>query len=158
MCEWVVNPGRAPLLDFLHNIFVQVDQGMCCGVLFLDLQKAFDTIDHKVLLAKLRAYGVRTSAMSWLDSYLEGCQQVTKVGQKISGPLPVPCGVPQGSILGPLLFSLYVNDLPSDMPADVKVNLYADDTALTVCSNNSEELQVKLNMALESVARWFVKN
>ena len=146
------------LLDFLDNIFVQVDRGAASGVLFLDLRKAFDTVNHTLLLQKLRSYGVRSKPLAWFESYLEGRTQVTKVGQALSDRLPITCGVPQGSILGPLLFSLFINDLHLNVPNYVKTNLYADDTALTVSSNSREHLEQMLNETLQFVSSWFQTN
>ena len=96
---------------------------------FLDLSKAFDTIDHNIVYIKLRHYGINWVPLNWLMNYLTGRQQFVKLDDEISNTLPISTGVPQGSILGPLLFILYINDL--HMASDkFKAILYADDTTL----------------------------
>ena len=125
-------------------------------MLFLDLKKAFDTVNFEILKDKLLCYGFRGSAVDWLGSYLGGRMQVTKVGSSISGPLLVTCGVPQGSILGPLLFSLYINDLPFYLP--VKCNLYADDTAITIQGTACADFQDKFNNHISTLVTWFRQN
>ena len=145
------------LVDFLGNIYTNIDKGNLCGVLFLDLKKAFDMVDHSILTSKLRNYGIKSGTVKWITSYLCGRLQVTKVGWEISCPSTVDCGIPQGSILGPLSFTIYVNDLPKAVTSS-KINLYADDTALTVISKNANELEENLNKTLSEVSIWFKAN
>ena len=135
-------------MDFLDNVYPEVDRGMLCGVLFLDLRKAFDTVDHEILLKKLGNYGIRNSCKIWIKSYLTNRHQVTKIKNAVSTTLPVSVGVPQGSILGPLLFTVYINDLPLHL-IECKTNLYADDTALSISANTPDEAVVKLNAKLK---------
>ena len=89
------------LLYLTDRIKYEVDAGKYCGMIMLDLQKAFDTVNHSILIEKLKAIGFDKSSTSWMRSYLEGRKQVVEVNASLSPPLPVSCGVPQGSILGP---------------------------------------------------------
>ena len=95
---------------------------------FLDLKKAFDTVDHDILLAKLHSYGIRGAAHLWITSYLNNRKQFVQIKNNSSDYTKVICGVPQGSILGPLLFIVYINDLAqvSDL---LKLILFADDSS-----------------------------
>ena len=145
------------LCDIGDEVFSDTDRGALCGVLFLDLKKAFDTVDHTILAEKLKLYGIKAGTIKWLKSYLCGRLQVTRIGSEVSPPSLVTCGVPQGSILGPLLFTIYVNDLPNVI-SNSKINLYADDTALTVVSKNRSELETTLNQTLSEVSKWFKSN
>jgi len=97
----------------------------------LDLQKAFDSIDHNILLFKLYNYGIRGKIFDWFKDYLSNRSQYVFVNHVSSKTLKVNCGVPQGSVLGPLLFLLYVNDIENCIPSNV-VKLYADDTNLFI--------------------------
>ena len=97
-----------------------------CGV-FIDLQKAFDTVDHGILLSKLNHYGVRGASYQWFKSYLTGRKQYTTISYLKSDLRSINYGVPQGSVLGPILFLLYINDLNQAI-VHSKVHHFADDT------------------------------
>ena len=127
-----------------------------CGV-FIDLCKAFDTVDHHILLDKLEYYGIRGIAHKWFSSYLSNRSQFVSLGQMESGPQQILCGVPQGSVLGPLLFLLYVNDLHkcSNVP---DFHLFADDTNIFLQDQNLKSLELKINEELDKVNQWLQSN
>ena len=99
------------LLDSTNEWLENMDKGLMNGVLFLDLKKAFDTVNHEILLHKLELYGVRRRSQEWFRSYFSNRKQVCAVNGKLSDEKEIHCGVPQGSNLGPFLFLLYINDL-----------------------------------------------
>ena len=99
------------LTQLTDQIRFDMDKGNYTGMVMIDLQKAFDTVDHEILLNKLKAIGLDDLSTSWFSSYLKNRFQKTEVDGIFSDPMVVPCGVPQGSILGPLLFLIYVNDM-----------------------------------------------
>ena len=139
------------LTDHVHN---QTSCGNFTGMVLIDLQKAFDTVDHVILLKKLEAMGV--SSVEWFRSYLSDRTQIVNVNQVDSAPLDVTCGIPQGSILGPLLFLCYVNDMP--ISVDCKLLLYADDSALLVSNKDPKIVADKLSHELESCRQWLIDN
>ena len=116
-------------------------------MILLDLQKAFDTVDHKILCEKLNVIGVKS--IEWFKSYLSGRKQIVNVNSANSGVYNVTCGVPQGSLLGPLLFLIYVNDLSVSIDPDCKVLLSADDTAILFSHTNPNIIAKKLSSMLE---------
>ena len=97
-------------------------------MILIDLQKAFDTIDHSILLEKMTCLGFAESTIAWYKSYVTNRCFIVNVGKNFSSPDELSCGVPQGPILGPLLFLLYVNDMPQAVNSDIL--LYADNTCL----------------------------
>ena len=95
-----------------NNWIINIENGSLNSVVFLDIQKAFDTVDHEIMLNKLRCYGVQEDELKVFVSHLDGRQQCTSVNGTMSSPREITCGVSQESILGPLLFIIYMNDLP----------------------------------------------
>ena len=143
------------LAEFLNVIYNNMDNAKYSGVLFLDLRKAFDTVDHEILLFKLESVGLGVSFVNYIGDYLSNRMEVTKVNGSLSSSLLVVCGIPQGYILGPLLFVTYINSLPDHIPAGIITYLYADDTALVSSENSIEETTDNLNLALEQAGKWF---
>ena len=141
------------LLQFSDDILQNMEDGLVTGVVFLDLKKAFDTVNHRVLLFKLRALGVDDSAAAWFKSYLTNRCQRTVMGSTVSTPRLVNIGVPQGSVLFPLFFLVYIDDL-ADSLKNSKASLFADDTALYCTASTAAELQLKLNEDLALVNDW----
>jgi retron-type reverse transcriptase len=115
------------LLSITEQIRHYLDKGtFACGV-FVDLEKAFDTVNHNILLSKLDHYGIRGRSNIWLKSYLSNRDQVVKVNDSTSSKMNINCGVPQGSILGPLLFIIYINDMNKAVENCI-THHFADDT------------------------------
>ena len=134
-----------------------IDSGHLTGVVFLDLAKAFDCIDHSILLNKLPYYGVRKSSHAWLCSYLQARQQRVRLSNEFSDWGEITHGVPQGSILGPLLFSLYINDLPSVINKS-KTDIFADDTTIHYSSPSASEVENSLQCDMAAVGTWMISN
>ena len=145
------------LSTFADELLCNMGQGKLCGTVFLDLKKAFDTVDHAILLSKLTALGVSDNTVKWFQSYLTNRKQRVYCGNELSDELPVIYGIPQGSILGLLLFIVYINDLPSVLNFSY-ATLYADDTVIYCYGYTQLELRDKLNDDLLSVARWLNEN
>ena len=144
------------LLYMTDYIRREVDVGKYCGMVMLDLQKAFDTVNHHILLNKLRAIGFDSSSVNWVRSYLEGREQVVEVNGTLSSSLPVECGVPQGSILGPLLFLIYVNDMKS--ACNCNLSLFADDAAVMASDKDKSQVESVLSTELSNISVWLSDN
>ena len=144
------------LLHLVDGIKNNIENNMYTGMVLIDLQKAFDTVNHNILLNKLKAVGLDNFSVKWFKSYLDDRKQFVKVHDSLSNEKPVVCGVPQGSILGPLLFLIYVNDM--SRAVSCSLNLYADDSALIVSGKNVEDVEKNLSTNLESLCNWLVDN
>ena len=141
------------LITLLDNLRNALDSGNCAVGMFLDFQKAFDTVNHKILLGKLNCYGIRGIALDWFSSYLRNRSQTVVYNEQESEMKETLCGVPQESILGPLLFLLYINDLPSVSKLFMPI-LFADDTNLFCNGPNLNELIEKINGELKLIYKW----
>ena len=142
------------VVELVENISTSINKNEYMVGVFIDLQKAFDTIDHNILLKKLYRYGIRGIALSWLKSYLAERSQYVHLNGVESDTLPVTFGVPQGSVLGPKLFILYINDICEALE-DLHCVLFADDTSLYCSGENLEHLLQVVENDLKTLKKWF---
>lgn len=153
-------PGKGTqslLEDFSDEVWNAFDHNCVVSCLLLDLSKAFDTVNHDLLLIKLFSYGFRGPLFAWLKNYFHNRSQVVKLCEEVSSPTDVKMGVPQGSVIAPLLFNLYVNDL-YDVIRHCKLYQYADDTLLaSVHAHHSQSLSM-LQHDASAVYDWFTLN
>ena len=145
------------LIDITNTILQNIDKGKFTGLVFLDLTKAFDTLDHELLLTKLSDFGLSNSSICWFKAYLTERTQSIYTNGVLSDPELILYGVPKGSILGPLLFIMYVNDHPS-VVRYCKVHLYADDTLLYFESNSVQTIETVLFKDLKHIVGWLNQN
>ena len=132
--------------------------------LFPDLSKAYDPLNHEILLRKLELYRIRGTALKWIASYLSKRSQMVTVGKKNdrawSNKSKLTVGIPQGSVIGPLLFTTYVNDITDIKSEDVKCNIttYADDTNMLVTAASITDVVKKANLIMVEAGNWLLKN
>ena len=140
-----------------EKLLTNINHGLYTYSVFLDLSKAFDTVNHASLLEKLdRHFGIRKKGLDILKSYLFNRYQFTKTGNIRSTKRKISCGVPQGSTLGPLLFILYVNNLP--LASQFLTTLFADDAYLAWSKTNLSDLEQKVNYQLQLIYQWLKRD
>ena len=145
------------LILLVDKITEALERGEVVLGVFLDFSKAFDTVDHHILLEKLRLYGITGIENEWFRNYLCNRQQFVTYNGFRSSSQAIGCGVPQGSILGPLLFLLYINDL-SAVSNDIFSILFADDSNLFISGKDVDSLSAKMNNVLKDVQEWLCSN
>ena len=145
------------LLEAQNYINLALDRKQIAVLLLIDFSKAFDMVDHDILLNKLEHYGIRGTMLAWFKSYLTGRQQYVHVNNINSDNLNLKYSVPQGSILGPVLFILYINDLPNISTA-AKYIFFADDANIIITGNNYLEIQEKIDSLLVAIDKWVTLN
>ncbi len=149
-----------PIIQFLSNTFEALENKPpkpCMGI-FIDLSKAFDTINHNILLNKLKKYGIRGTAYNWIKSYLTDRKQYIEIEENKSTLKDVNCGVPQGSILGPLLFLIYINDIKYSTINSQVLLSYADDTTIFITGPNIDSMFHNANTVLGDLHKWLKAN
>ena len=124
-----------------------IEQKKFSSSVFLDSAKAFDTVNHNILLNKLEYYGIRGVILDLFKSYLQNRPQIVKVGGITSNPMTVKCGVPHGSVLGPLLFLIYINDIHKSSEI-LKFHLFSDDTSIFYSHIDLRNVKMTLNNEL----------
>ena len=142
------------LIHLQDHIRSHTALGEYTGMVLLDIQKAFDCVDHNILCAKLKALGIASAR--WFESYLSDRSQTVVINGVSSESCKVTCGVPQGSILGPLLFLVYMNDMPSSV--SISLFQYADDSAILVSGKNVNDISQILSSNLSECYNWLVDN
>jgi hypothetical protein len=145
------------LISYIDSVTKAIDSGDKIMSVFIDLSKAFDTLDHVILIKKLNLYGFRGKVLSLFHSYLTNRKQYVQFLNHESSSLQINCGVPQGSILGPILFLLYINDIHKCSTL-LNIILFADDTTLTLKHKNINELTRLMNTELNKISEWMKAN
>lgn len=153
-CQFGFREHRGCILHLLHVIdewSKEVDLGKQIDCIYLDFQKAFDTVPHRRLLAKVKSFGIQGCVLKWLESFLTGRRQRVILNGEVSDWKPVISGIPQGSVLGPVLFIIFINDLPDLLKSTCK--LFADDTKLYKAISSCEDQNV-LQQDLLTLCDW----
>ena len=143
----------ATIADLTDDLFQQINLGNTTLAAFVDLRKAFDTVNLEILCSKLQRAGIREGVLNWCKNYLTNRFQCTLANNVRSNLLPITCGVPQGSVLGPLFFLIYVNDVQHAV-TNCGIKLYADDTVLYQAGVNREEARFKLQASVNEFKLW----
>ena len=135
------------LIEATDKWSINIVNKLLNGVIFIDLKKTFDTIDHTILIRKLQMYGVDQNGIKFFESYLSNCSQRCCVNGQLSEAVDLTCGVPQGSNLGPLLFLIYINDLPNCLETATP-RMFANDTNITIAAKSLPESRVVISLCI----------
>ena len=149
-------PGHSTIgtcVYFTNDLYNANNNNETTVAVFIDAMKAFDTVNHQILLKKLEKYGITGNLLSWLGDYLTGRKQCTVANNIVSTYENIVCGIPQGSVLGPLLFLVYINDI-SSVITNSKISMYADDTVIYISHTNLNVAITLLQSDLDSVHNW----
>ena len=160
LSQYGFQPNRSTelaILEFQDRVAKAISSKYFCIGLFIDLSKAFDTLDHNILIDKLKSIGIRGSPLDWFKSYLSDRKQFVCFKNESSIVLNTSCGVPQGSILGPLLFLVYINDLTSSLQTSNAI-MFADDTTLIFMHKKINSLLENANKDTSNLYKWFSLN
>ena len=141
------------LICLIDKITETLENGDNVVGVFLDFSKAFDTVDHNILLQKLHCYGIRGLALTWVSNYLFNRKQYVMYNNIMSDEQTIRCGVPQGSILGPLLFLLYINDM-ANISNKLFILLFADDSNVFLSGHDLDKV-INMNQELKNWLIWF---
>ena len=145
------------LLHFSKFIYDSIDKSKMTTAIFLDISKAFDNVNHRILLSKLNASGIRGTQLDWLDSYLKNRRQCVKINNDFSSFIDINRGVPQGSILGPLLFIVFINDF-CKLNLNATMVTYADDSVLLYSCTDAASLKYQIEQDMRVISMWFKLN
>ena len=145
------------LIEFTDKIILYLDEGNYCIDIFIDLTIAFDTVDHEILLQKLKHYGIRGHANDFFRSYLAKRQQYLVINDAKSSLGKIECGVPQNSVLGPLFFTSYINDIQSAVGPE-NLRLFSDDTALFMSHTYLTQLLYDIKTKFKHLIKWCISN
>ena len=145
------------VIELIEKITNSLDQKNYAAGVFIDLKKAFDTINHDRLINKLERYGIRGVVLNWLRSYLQNRQQFVKMGEHMSSCLDIACRVPQGSVLGPILFILHINDICKTSKI-LQFVLFADDTNIFCMGEDLQQLLELITTEIIKLKKWFDNN
>ena len=145
------------LIKLTDTLYKQIDVGNLTGLVYIDFKKAFDLVNHQLLLQKLKLYNFDKYSIKWFNSYLSNRVQKVQIGPNYSKSCNISAGVPQGSILGPLLFLIFINDLPLNL-TNTNSDIFADDLTLSVSAPNKQDIQTNCQVALNQTNLWSLQN